>query len=286
MKKLLIFSSSVCIGIVSGSLPPHAYGSSPSEHADARLAERNALAWEVLRLRDAARLEDAARTADRLMALEREIFGELHEDYAGALEFVAGVDSARGNFEGARDKLRRVLAIREGALGKGHSLTTDTRFTLDRAERLTGLSTDQRRLYAQALRLQAEAGKLGARTYEVPEMIARRERAAAAMKEAVGPDHTEYALALEQLGWAYRTAAGGRKDGPYREKAAQAMRTVLAVRERTLAPNHPDVARALESLADFQAWTTGPISLQRSFAGLWPSARPRRARTTPTLPGP
>src|SRR5262249_11839466 len=96
-----------------------------------------------------------------------------------------------------------------------------------------------------------------------------RERAAAAMKEAVGPDHPEYALALEQLGWAYRTAAGGRKDSAYREKAAGALRTVLAVREHAFGPNHPDVARALESLADFPGREDGP-----DFA----AAKLRRAR--------
>src|SRR4051812_10679488 len=113
MKKSFLVSLSVSLGLVCGSSRPHACGSPPSDPADARLAGRNALAWEVLRLRDAGRLEDAARAADRLMAVEREIFGESHEDYAGALEFVAGVDSARGDFEGARDKLRRVLAVRE-----------------------------------------------------------------------------------------------------------------------------------------------------------------------------
>src|SRR4051812_41438026 len=84
--------------VVCGSPLPPARGSSPSVPADGRLAERSALAWEVLRLRDAGRFEDAARAADRLIAIEREIFGESHEDYAGALEFVAGVDFARGDF--------------------------------------------------------------------------------------------------------------------------------------------------------------------------------------------
>src|SRR5262249_26785307 len=110
---LFLVTLSVPLGIIGRSSTPHACGSPPSAPADARLRERNALAWEVLRLRDAGRLDDAARAADRLTYVEREIFGESHEDYAGALEFVAGVDWARGDFERARDKLCRVLAVRE-----------------------------------------------------------------------------------------------------------------------------------------------------------------------------
>src|SRR5689334_19020500 len=98
-----------------------------------RLEKRNALAWEVVRLREAGQVREAVSAADRMLEVERALFGPKHEDVAGALEFAAGADMANGEFERASARLREALAISESALGPDHSLTIELKFALERS---------------------------------------------------------------------------------------------------------------------------------------------------------
>src|SRR5437763_7114931 len=75
-------------------------GASPTR--DERLAERNARAWESLRLREAGRTAEGLSAAEAMLAVERELFPPKDEDLAGALELVAGAHMADADFEGAQ----------------------------------------------------------------------------------------------------------------------------------------------------------------------------------------
>ena len=68
------------------SVLPHVQDDAPP---DDRLTERNELAWEVMRLRDAGMSAKAVSTVSEMLVVEREIFGDHHEDLAGALEWSA-----------------------------------------------------------------------------------------------------------------------------------------------------------------------------------------------------
>src|SRR4051812_675543 len=134
-----------------------------------RLKERNALAWEVLRLREAGKTAEGVAAAEMMLAVERQIFGAGHEDLAGALEYAAGAHTVHADFEGARDRAREALAIREKVLGADHWLTIDGRYALDRLGPLTELDAGRRERYREGARLAIESNQFGRRTYEAGE---------------------------------------------------------------------------------------------------------------------
>jgi tetratricopeptide (TPR) repeat protein len=67
-------------------------------------------------------------------------------------------------------------------------------------------------------------------------------RALAVDEKALGPDHPETAVVLNNLSALYRA------QGQYAQAETLCKRS-LAIREKALGPNHPDVAKSLENLA-------------------------------------
>src|SRR6185312_8940580 len=67
-------------------------------------------------------------------------------------------------------------------------------------------------------------------------------RVVAALRQAVGVNHPQYAVGLSNLGMTYRNS--GRFD-----RAEPLLRRALAIRRQTLGPDHTDYAKALHNLA-------------------------------------
>src|SRR5262245_36922550 len=60
-----------------------------------RLRERDRYGAEARKLRQAGKLPEAIATAEKMLAVEREVFGNFHEDVAGSLEQIAGMHERR-----------------------------------------------------------------------------------------------------------------------------------------------------------------------------------------------
>src|SRR5262245_13760157 len=88
-----------CVGILSLVTvlgPGTSWASDPAPGAPQaapgaadKLNRRNELAWETGRLLKAGKFAEGLAAAEAMLRVEREIFGDLHEDTAGALESVA-----------------------------------------------------------------------------------------------------------------------------------------------------------------------------------------------------
>jgi hypothetical protein len=139
---------------------------------DVRLEKRNALAWEAQRFRASGKLSDAIAAAEQMLAVEREIYGESHEDLAGALEFAAGVYKSAGSFETAQAKLQQALAMRERTIGKDHWLVSDARYALDRVNRLCELTADQRKRFVDGSQRLTELNRERWHSYDYVKLIA------------------------------------------------------------------------------------------------------------------
>ena len=72
-------------------------------------------------------------------------------------------------------------------------------------------------------------------------------------------------------------------EGKYAE-AEPLHRRALAMREKALGPEHPDVAQSLNNLANAAMRRASMPRPSRCFGGRWPSERRRWARSTLTLP--
>ncbi|MDQ3697406.1 MAG: tetratricopeptide repeat protein [Gemmatimonadota bacterium] len=132
-----------------------------------------------------------------------------------ALNALATVHAAQGNIDRAEPLLTRALATADRLLGPDHP---DVAYFLNNLAHL---------LFRQ-------------RQYERAEPLLRR---LLVMKEALGLDHPEVVGVLASLAMVH--------EGAGRPASARSLwRRVLAIREKTLAPDAPAIAHALEHLAD------------------------------------
>jgi tetratricopeptide (TPR) repeat protein len=192
----------------------------------------------------AALYHDLGRFAEAEQLLKRSLtiyekamaYGPKHPVVAQSLLNLAEIYRAQGRYAEAEPLLKRSLEIRESALGPEHR---------DVAQSLNNLAA----LYRDQGRLD-DAEPLFKRSLEI------RER-------ALGPEHPEVALCLNNLAMLYlgqssavRTMelGSGRPPVPYRDfrrlaLAEPLLERSLAIREKVLGPDHPDVAQSLNNLA-------------------------------------
>ena len=240
---------------------------------------------------DQGRYAEAEPLYKRSLAICEKALGPDHPDVATSLNNLAELYRAQGRYAEAEPLYKRALAIREKALGPDHP---------DVATSLNNLAV----LYQRPGPLRRGRAALQAR-------LAIREK-------ALGPDHPDVAISLNNLAVLYRSqgryaeaeplykrawrSARRRsapttptsppasttwrrctRPGPVRRGRA-ALQARLAIDEKALGPDHPDVAISLNNLAvlyDTRAATPRP---SRSTSAAWRSARRRSDPTTPTSP--
>ncbi|MGH7603705.1 MAG: tetratricopeptide repeat protein [Gemmatimonadaceae bacterium] len=177
------------------------------------------LAQALIRLGTLRQQKESYADADVLFAkaldVSEQILGPDHIDLVPALTSLGAVRVLRGSPEAAGPLLNRALAISERYLGQGHP-------------DLVILVNDLSRLCLRS----------GA--YSIAEPLLQR---LLKMKRTKGEDHPEVATVLASLAVVHESRG-------LHESAEGLWRRVLAIRERTLSPNHFAHAVALEHLAD------------------------------------
>jgi tetratricopeptide (TPR) repeat protein len=86
---------------------------SKDQAREARLAEVGRLAQQAETLQQAGRLAEAVGILEAVLAIEREVFGQIHDDVADTLSWIASLEKSRNNLTTARDALDKALAIRK-----------------------------------------------------------------------------------------------------------------------------------------------------------------------------
>ena len=231
-----------------GQSPPAA-PVSPGQGQSDRLKERNQRAWEALRLRHAGESAKAAAAADTMLRIERDLFDRDHLDRAGALEFAARMHENDAAFGPALEALREAIAIRQKVSAPGDWQLVDDRYAVERLGRLSELDASKQKQYREVLRIYDKASTLGKKAYQVGEAIAQLRRAAELLKTIVGPNHPEYATALDRLGkYEQMSVSGFRENDPQRRRVEALFSQAREIRLNTLGEKHPDCAVSLENL--------------------------------------
>src|SRR5204863_5252918 len=110
----------------------------------ARLEERDRQATEARKAEAAGRLAEALAAVERLLVIDREVYGDLHEDVIEALQWRANLHEQRADFATARRDRQEALAL----CARGHGPTSwqvaDARRDLDALGRLEKLDATQR----------------------------------------------------------------------------------------------------------------------------------------------
>src|SRR5262245_6309020 len=91
-----------------GAAPPTP---GPTAQQRARLQERDRLLAQAQQLAQAGQLAEAIKAAQKMLALERAVFGDFHEEVAGSLDLLASWHEARNDFASASRARKEVLAI-------------------------------------------------------------------------------------------------------------------------------------------------------------------------------
>lgn len=165
--------------------------------------------------RDAGSLAEAEEVFGRALELSEASRGQDDTGLVSALTNLAAIRTARGAPEEAEILLTKALALTERRLGRDHP-------------DLVVLVNDLSRLY------------LKRSAFALAEPLLLRLHA---IKRVKGEEHPEVATVLASLA-TVREALGDH------DAAEQLWRRVLAIRERTLAPNHFAIATAVEHLAE------------------------------------
>ncbi|WP_438035773.1 CHAT domain-containing protein [Sorangium sp. So ce204] len=190
----------------------HAQSATPS--ADA-LEEAARLNRDVEALYRQGRFDAAIPVAERVLGIRENALGREHPAVATALNNLAVLYRAKGDYARAEPLYRRALAIQEKALGSEHPYV---------ATSLNNLAL----LYATK------------RDYARAEPLYRR--ALAIQEKALGSEHPAVATSLNNLAFLYATR------GDY-ASAEPLYRRARAILEKTLGSEHPDVAQSLSNLA-------------------------------------
>src|SRR5262249_48952974 len=130
------------------------------EQQKALLAERDAHEKRALELDKKGQPAEAIAAAEKMLAIERRVFGDVHAEVAGALEWIAERRERREEFDAAERMRGEVLTIRETLLGKAHWQVTDARLALENVTAQRKLTPQQRAQLTLVVKKNAEVVRL------------------------------------------------------------------------------------------------------------------------------
>jgi CHAT domain-containing protein/Tfp pilus assembly protein PilF len=197
---------------------------------------------DALKLWEQGRGPEAVAAVEKVLAIERELLGNVHLEVAGALEFLAMIQASLDDFPAARKARQEVLSIKTKLLGPEHWQVTDARIALEDVERLARMAPTDRRRLADAEPLSRQAVQLYQQG-KTREAIPLAQRVMDTRRQLLGERHPDYASSLNNLAAMYVD------QGEY-AKAAPLYHQALEIRSQVLREHHPDYATSLNNLAE------------------------------------
>jgi tetratricopeptide (TPR) repeat protein len=211
-----------------------------TEEQKAKLKERDRLTKEAYELGAAAKLDEMAAVWEKKLAIERAVFGEVHEEVAASLAELGRMHESREDFDAARKARKEVLALRTKLHGEKDWRVTNARVELEVLEQLAQLDTKDRRRFLEA----NESAQQAARLFEQGRARAAVPLARAALqvrREFLSGNHPAFGSSLSCLGMLYHDMGEYAKAQPLLEQARDLWKKLLT-------ENHPDYAHSLNNL--------------------------------------
>jgi CHAT domain-containing protein/Tfp pilus assembly protein PilF len=196
----------------------------------------------------AGKLDEMAETLGKILAVEREALGELHEDVVRTLCVLGGLQEQRGDLASARKALLQAIAVGERQPNLEDWKIGDIRRALADLDRRAAWTPTQQQRAGESDRLV----QLSEPSYErgrYAEGIGFSRRAMEIRGELLGKDHPAYAESLRLL------AVGYREVGDY-ARAEPMFLEALTITRKSLGASHPEHAKPLAELGNLY-WATG-----------------------------
>jgi CHAT domain-containing protein/Tfp pilus assembly protein PilF len=230
------------VAAMADAQPPEPKPAPLTKEQQEKLKERDRFEKEARQLRAEGKLPEAIAAAEKMQAIERQVFGNVRAEVAGSLELLAELHEAREDFPAACQARQEVLAIHTKRLGAQHWQVTDARLALEDVDRLARMEPANRRRLNGAEQLSSQAVQLyqqGKTRAGIP----LAEKAAEIRKQVLGERHADYAQSLNNLAALYRA------QGEF-ARAEPLFRQAVAIAQQTLGECHPAYAISLNNLAD------------------------------------
>lgn len=217
----------------------------PAGAREQRIKERDIYDAQTARFRAEGKRTEAIAAAEKMLAIEREVFGDVHADVAGSLRLLRELHEACEHWEAARKAGREFLAIQIALHGDKSWLAADARLALAHVDRMAALDPPARQRLAEAIRGLGLADQYSERTdYAHAEPLLRQIVETA--KEILGEEDLLYAHSLNNLGVLCQDT------GDYAQ-AARLFREGLLVQRKLRGEMHPTCALMLHNLGDVYA---------------------------------
>ncbi|HLJ97257.1 MAG TPA: CHAT domain-containing tetratricopeptide repeat protein [Gemmataceae bacterium] len=217
----------------------------PASIRQQRLQERNAYAAQVNKFRAEGKWKEAIAFVNKILAIEREVFGENHEELTGSWRQLIDLQEAGENWEAARKAGRELLALQTTLHGATSWQAADARCILAHLERMAALDVPARRRLTEAMQGLQMASQYSARTdYAHAEPLIRR--ASETFHAVLGEEDPLYAQSLNNLGVLCQDT------GDYAQ-AARLFREALPILKKARGELHPVYATTLHNLGDVYA---------------------------------
>jgi tetratricopeptide (TPR) repeat protein len=204
------------------------------------LAERDRFDKESTDLQTQGRYAEAIAAAQKMLAIERRVFGDVADDVAGSLERIAQCSLGRDDFTSARKALAEQQSILSKLYGPGDWRVAKARFAVLDVETRSRSTPQQRRLLVQADQATSQVVALY-RKGDFRRAIGIAKQAADIRRRVLGEQHPDTATSLHNLAGLYYLM------GDY-AKAEPLYRQALEINKKVLGENHPSTATGLHSL--------------------------------------
>jgi CHAT domain-containing protein len=206
-----------------------------------RLKERDDLYAQIRQLRLQGKYDEAARLTEKMITLEKEIFGHDHDEVAVSLEILASIREEQRDFKAARRPRSDALQMVSKLHGGQHWKTKNAQVALanlDLLARLKSGEVDQIFLANRTHNLAADLRKQD--HYEAAEKM--ESKALAIRLKILGEDHRDTAISFDSVGGDLR------EQGKY--AAAEKMdRKALNIHLKIFGEQHPSTANSYNSVA-------------------------------------
>jgi CHAT domain-containing protein/Tfp pilus assembly protein PilF len=260
MRPFLVLVRHFVCSLAFMAMPAMVWGQQPAvkeltPEQKEKLKERNRLSNEAVALENEGKLREAIAAAEKMLTIERGVFGDVHEDVVDSLKRLARMHERMDDFASAKKARQEVLSLQIKLHGEKDWQATNARLDLSDTEMFSKLDMAARRELREANELTTKA-VASYRTGKYQEGAEYAKDALEIQLRILGEQNRNTARTLNNLGLLLQNQGNYVGARLYYEQA-------LAIQKKILGDSHPDTAMSLNNLG-------GSLQKQGDYAGARP----------------